>query len=350
MKTITVNASKKYDIIIDSNILSKAGELCAKVVGVSSCAVITDSTVDKLYSKTLIASLENVGYKVSKFVFKAGEQSKNAKTLIDILEFLAASGLTRSDCIFALGGGVVGDIAGFAASTYLRGIRFVQIPTTLLAMVDSSVGGKTGIDLIAGKNLAGAFHQPSLVICDTSLLNTLTPEFFSDGCAEVIKYGIINDTELFSLITSGIRENINEVIASCVTNKSSIVEKDEFDNGCRQLLNLGHTIGHAIENCSNFEISHGSAVAIGTVIVMRSAVKANLCDKEALDKTVEILVANNLPTTCEFSAKQLTDIAMSDKKRKGDTITLAIPYNIGDTRLVSIPINELESFIERGLN
>ncbi len=349
MKTINVKASKNYKIIIDKNILAQAGQISAKEVGVSNCAVITDSTVDRLYSNTLVNSLEAAGYKVSKFVFKAGEQSKNANTLIDILEFLATSGLTRSDYIFALGGGVVGDIAGFAAAIYLRGIRFIQIPTTLLAMVDSSVGGKTGIDLAAGKNLAGAFHQPSLVICDTSLLNTLTPETFSDGCAEVIKYGIINDSKLFSLLSSGIRENIDEIIASCITNKSLIVEKDEFDNGCRQLLNLGHTVGHAIEKCSNFEISHGSAVAIGMVIVMRSAVNVGFCKDSELDKLIKILEINNLPIECNFSAKQLTEVALSDKKRKGDTITLAVPYNIGDTRLVDIPVSELEIFIERGL-
>lgn len=350
MRTINVKASKNYKIIIDKDILSQAGEIAANEIGLSSCAVITDSTVDKLYSQALIDSLVSAGYTVSKFVFEAGEQSKNANTLIDIVEFLAASGLTRSDCIFALGGGVVGDIAGFAAAIYLRGIKFVQIPTTLLAMVDSSVGGKTGIDLKAGKNLAGAFHQPSLVICDTSLLNTLTPEIFADGCAEVIKYGIINDPLLFSLIESGIKENISEIIASCVKNKSRIVEDDEFDNGCRQLLNLGHTVGHAIEKCSNFEISHGSAVAIGMVIVTRSAVKCGLCDASALDKLIKILKSNALPTECNFTAAELTEVALSDKKRKGNTITLAVPYNIGDTRLVKTQVAELEKFIERGLD
>lgn len=350
METINVNASSSYKVIIENNILGKVGELSAKEIGVSSAVVITDSTVDKLYSKTLIQSLESAGYKTSTFVFKAGEQSKNANTLVDILEFLADSGITRSDCVFALGGGVVGDIAGFASAIYLRGIRFVQIPTTLLAMVDSSIGGKTGIDLAAGKNLAGAFHQPSLVICDPSLLDTLTPETFADGCAEVIKYSIINDAELFELISSGVKENITQIIAACVKNKCHIVEKDEFDNGTRQLLNLGHTVGHAIEMCSNFEISHGSAVAIGIVVVTRSALKSGLCETRTLEKIIEILKHNNLPTTCDFTAKQLTEVALSDKKRKGDTITLAVPYNIGDTKLLSINVAELEFFIERGLN
>ena len=350
MKTITVNASKKYNIIIDKNILSKVGEIAANEVGVSSCAVITDSTVDNLYSSTLIASLKSAGYKVSKFVFEAGEQSKNATVFVEILEFLATSGLTRSDCIFALGGGVVGDIAGFAASVYLRGIKFVQIPTTLLAMVDSSVGGKTGIDLKAGKNLAGAFHQPSLVICDTSLLSTLTPEIFADGCAEVIKYGVINDTELISLINAGISQNIEEVVAACINDKRIVVEEDEFDNGCRQLLNLGHTVGHAIEKCSNFNISHGSAVSIGMVIITRSAVKSEQCVHSALNELIKILKANSLPTECNYSAKELASVALSDKKRKGNTITLAVPYNIGDTKLVKISVDDLEAFIERGLS
>ena len=174
MKKITVNASKQYDVLIGNDLLEKAGEICLNYIGRCKAAIITDSNVDALYSRTLEKSLIQAGYDVTKFVFKAGEQSKNINTLIDILNFLADSDLTRSDCIFALGGGVVGDIAGFAASVYLRGIRFVQIPTTLLSAVDSSVGGKTGIDLNSKKNIVGAFHQPSLVICDYSLQDTLS--------------------------------------------------------------------------------------------------------------------------------------------------------------------------------
>ena len=246
--------------------------IAASEVGVSNCAVITDSNVDKLYSNILISSLEKSGYKVSKFVFDAGEQSKNANTFVDILEFLANSGLTRSDCVFALGGGVVGDIAGFAASVYLRGIKFVQIPTTLLAAVDSSVGGKTAVNLPAGKNLVGAFHQPSLVLCDLDTLDTLPESVFQDGCAEVIKYGVIYDAGLFShLAENGLAFEREYVISRCVELKRNVVEQDEFDTGARQMLNYGHTIGHGIEAQSGFSVTHGQAVAIGMAIVSRAS-------------------------------------------------------------------------------
>ena len=349
MKTVAVNASNKYNIIIEHSLLDKAGKLCADTIGVCKGVIITDSNVDKLYSKALEASLVSSGYEISKFVFEAGEKSKNTQTLISIVEFLAEQGLTRSDCIFALGGGVVGDIAGFAAAIYMRGIRFVQFPTTLLAAVDSSVGGKTAVDLDAGKNLVGAFHQPSLVLCDYSLFDTLSPEIFADGCAEAIKYGVINDSPLFELINDTIDENLEEIIASCVLNKARIVECDEFDTGKRQLLNLGHTVGHAIEKLSAFSISHGSAVAIGMVIVMRAAVKLGYCKEEDLRKLISLLQKTKLPIACDYTASELALAALSDKKRKGNTITLAIPYGIGDTRLVDVPITELESFIEKGL-
>ena len=350
MKTVTVNASGKYNIIIEHSSLNKAGKICADTIGVCKGVIVTDTNVDKLYSDTLKTSLVSAGYEISKFVFEAGEKSKNTETLVSILEFLAEKGLTRSDCVFALGGGVVGDIAGFSAAIYLRGIRFVQLPTTLLAAVDSSVGGKTGIDLSSGKNLAGAFHQPSLVICDYSLLSTLSPEIFADGCAEVIKYGVINDRLLFELLKRGISENIEEIIASCVANKSRIVEEDEFDNGKRQLLNLGHTVGHAIEKLSDFSVSHGSAVSIGMLIVMRAAVKLGYCKEQDLNDLIVLLQKVGLTTSCQYSAKELANAALSDKKRKGDTITLAVPYSIGGTRLLKLPISDLENFIEKGLN
>ena len=349
MKTVTVTASNKYDIIIERNLLEKAGKICADTLGICKGVIVTDSNVDKLYSKTLEASLVSAGYEISKFVFEAGEKSKNAQTLISILEFLAEKGLTRSDCIFALGGGVVGDISGFAAAIYMRGIRFVQFPTTLLAAVDSSVGGKTAIDLNAGKNLVGAFHQPSLVLCDYSVFDTLTPEIFADGCAEAIKYGVINDSPLFNVMNGGIDENLEEIIASCVLNKARIVECDEFDTGKRQLLNLGHTVGHAVEKLSAFSISHGSAVAIGMVIVMRAAVKLGYCKEEELEALISLLQKTKLPTVCNYTASELARAALSDKKRKGNTITLAIPHGIGNTKLMDMPINELECFIEKGL-
>lgn len=350
MKTITVNASLKYDVIIDKDILSRAGELALSVCKPCVACIVTDDIVDGLYSDILCSSLSKNGFRIVKFVIPNGEESKNTASLISLLEFMASNHLTRSDCIFALGGGVVGDLAGFAAAIYLRGIKFIQFPTTLLAAVDSSVGGKTAVDLVAGKNLAGAFHQPSLVICDLNTLDTLRPETFSDGCAEVIKYGIINDKHLFELIKNGVKENIEDIVAACVSNKANIVETDEFDTGKRQLLNLGHTLGHAIEAASSFSISHGSAVAMGIVIVTRAAVSLGLCDSKELCEVIDIIKASSLPTDCPYGAEELSSLALGDKKRMGDTITLVVPYSIGNSVLHKINVSELKSFIDRGLN
>ena len=350
MKIIKVKASSEYEVIIERGALARAGKLASEVLSPCSLAIVTDDTVDALYSKVLEQSLISAGFRVIKFVIPHGEASKNTASLVSLLEFMAEHALTRADAIVALGGGVVGDLAGFAAAVYLRGIKFIQIPTTLLACVDSSVGGKTGVDLVAGKNLAGAFHQPSLVICDPDTLDTLSPEIFADGCAEVIKYGIINDKPLFDLLKLDIRENIEDIISACVRNKADIVAADEFDTGKRQLLNLGHTIGHAIEARSTFEISHGSAVAMGTVIVTKAAVSLGICKESELCEITKMLASRGLPTECPYSADELTEIALKDKKRFGENITLVLPYAIGDSRLYKINVNELKDFIKRGLN
>ena len=349
MKTVTVTASKSYDILIEKGLLQNVGKHIRNLLGEVRVCIVTDDTVDALYSKDIENSLQSQNFTFIKFIIPHGEASKNASNLITLLEFLATNRITRSDAIIALGGGVVGDLAGFAAGVYLRGIKFIQIPTTLLAMVDSSVGGKTAIDLEAGKNLAGVFHQPSLVLCDPNTLNTLTSEIFADGCAEVIKYGIINDKEFFNFLKNDIKENIEEVIERCVANKASIVECDEFDNGERQLLNLGHTIGHAIELCSDLSVSHGSAVAIGTVIATRIAISLGLCPANELDEIITILKNANLPTECPYTASELVSVATADKKRSGNSINLILPYGIGNCKLHKVAIDELEAIIEKGL-
>ncbi|MBQ2117672.1 MAG: 3-dehydroquinate synthase, partial [Clostridia bacterium] len=228
MKTITINASKKYDIFISDNILSQTGELILKISTPKTVAIITDDIVDELYSAVVENSLKKSSLKHIKFVIKNGEQSKNGQNFLKICEFLAENQITRSDMIIALGGGVVGDLAGFVASAYLRGINFIQIPTTLLSCVDSSVGGKTAIDIESGKNLVGAFYQPRLVICDYSTLDTLSDEIFSQGCAEVIKYAVIGNCELFSHLQRRKKDFDREyVISECVKMKRDIVQRDE---------------------------------------------------------------------------------------------------------------------------
>lgn len=350
MTTVTVKASKTYEVRIGRGLLQSAGnELRRLFPTPRKILLISDDTVRALWGDTLLASLREAGYTVFEFVFPHGEASKTPATVVGMWEALAKANLTRTDLVAALGGGVVGDMAGFAAATYLRGISFVQFPTTLLAMVDSSVGGKTGADLAVGKNLIGAFHQPSAVFCDTDTLSTLPEEIFADGCAEVIKYGYINDPDLLSLLEQSFAADPEAVIARCVSDKRDLVEADERDTGARQLLNLGHTAGHAVEALSDFTISHGSAVAIGMLVMAKAAVAAGLCTADVPSHMERMLKAYRLPTVCPYTAEALAGVALSDKKRKGDGITLVLPERMGASRLYGMPAAELAAFFAKGL-
>ena len=344
MKTVTVNASKSYAIKIGPGLLSTLGEEVRALGKAKKIAIVSESNVYPLYGKQAEASLQQAGFQVVSFVFPAGEESKSATTYLELLNYLAECKLTRTDLIVALGGGVVGDLAGFAAATYLRGIRFIQIPTTRLAAVDSSVGGKTAIDLPAGKNLVGAFWQPSLVLCDTDTLTSLPRDIFLDGCAEVIKYGILYDEAFFaSLEATGPDFDRETVIARCVEMKRDVVMEDEFDTGARMKLNLGHTIGHGVEASSNFSLSHGKSVAIGMAIVSRAS---HCADNERI---IAILEKFGLPTTTTTDADTLFRYALSDKKRSGGTVNLIIPRTIGNCDIVPTPVENIKSFIEEGL-
>jgi len=312
-------------------------------------AVVTDSIVGPLYLETVTASLSAAGYAVSTFEFPAGEESKNVSTLSDILEFLAKERLTRSGCLVALGGGVVGDMAGFAAAVYLRGIRYVQMPTTMLSAVDSSVGGKTAIDLKAGKNLAGAFLQPAAVLCGTDCLETLPPEVFADGAAEAVKTGVLCDESLFALFEDGtLKADPAEVIARCVEYKAGVVERDEKEQGERKLLNLGHTVGHAIEKCSGYAIPHGHAVAAGLAVMARAAERLRWTNGPIAERVGRCLEAQGLPVSTEFSPEALAEAALADKKRAGDSITIVVPKEIGTCELLKIPVSELLFVIGTG--
>lgn len=350
MKTIKVSASKEYEVRIGSNLHSQIGSYLTEIKKPCTAAIISDSNVWPLYGEKIVTSLQASGFDTTQFVFPAGEGSKNAATYLEILNFLADKKLTRSDCVIALGGGVVGDITGFAAATYLRGISYIQVPTSLLAMVDSSVGGKTAIDLPAGKNLAGAFYQPGLVLCDIDALNTLPPAVFQDGCAEVIKYGVLYDPQLFSHLQKyGLSFDREAVVARCIELKRNVVMEDEFDTGARQKLNLGHTIGHSIEAQSNFEVSHGQAVAIGMNIVSKAAASLGICSYEVFDRILGITKLFSLPFSTEFTAQDIYSVSLSDKKRAGKTVNLIVPKAIGECIIYPIPISELRSFIEAGL-
>ena len=344
MRTVTVNASKKYDILIGPGLLPAIGEEAKKLGKARKVCIVSETNVWPLYCRIVQDSLENAGFTVVSYVFPAGEESKNGQNYLSLMNFLAESKLTRTDLIVALGGGVTGDLAGFAAATFLRGIRFIQVPTTLLAAVDSSVGGKTAIDLPAGKNLCGAFCQPSLVLCDTDTLASLPEDIFRDGCAEVIKYGVLYDPEFFAYLEkTGPEFDREAVIARCVELKRDVVMEDEFDTGARMKLNLGHTIGHGVEARSNFELSHGKSVAIGLAIVARAA---KCADSERIITTLKRF---GLPVNTDYPVEDIYNFTLSDKKRSGGTINLIIPRAIGNCDIVPTPVENLKSFIKAGL-
>ncbi|MBR5559420.1 MAG: 3-dehydroquinate synthase [Oscillospiraceae bacterium] len=351
MSTIHIAAGRPYDVLIEAGLLKQCGQLIREVHAPCSVAVVTDDGVPTHLADTAEASLKQAGFAVQRIVFRQGEAHKNLETLSDLLEFFASIPLTRGDLVVALGGGIVGDTAGFAASSYLRGIPFVQVPTTLLAAVDSSVGGKTAVNLQAGKNLTGAFWQPSLVICDTDILAVLNDDLMADGAAECVKYGVLGDAELFAMLEQGgLRSSMKEIVTRCVEMKGRIVAEDEHDTGSRQLLNLGHTLGHAIERAGNFALTHGHGVAIGMVLITRAAIARGLCEASALPRLTNALKACGLPVECPYKREQLLEAALRDKKRQGGSITLVVPKAIGSTVLMPVPVEELSAWIDDGLN
>lgn len=327
--------------------LENIGREVVNTVKGKRTVIVTDKNVEKLYLEKCKKSLEDAGIETNVFVVEPGEESKSAETYIELINFLAEIPLTRTDFLVALGGGVVGDLTGFAAATYLRGIEVVQVPTTVLAAVDSSVGGKTAINLKAGKNLVGAFHQPVLVVQDCSTLDTLPKDIYRDGMAEVIKYGIIEDEKLFEYLKDKDKteENISVVVDKCVEIKKIFVEEDEFDKGIRQLLNFGHTIGHAIEKASDFEISHGNAVAKGMHLITKISAEKGWCDASVSKEVDDILTTYGFELTVPYEKEILIDTMLSDKKRKGDYIDLVIPERIGKCVLKRVTTTELKELL-----
>lgn len=342
MRTVQVKASREYEIVIGNGIgLPKTAQPGRKL------ALVSDDRVWELYGRETEKKLRDCGYQVVSYTFPRGEASKNMTELGRLLEFLAEENFTRTDMIAALGGGVTGDMAGFAAAVYLRGIEFIQLPTTLLAAVDSSVGGKTAVDLKAGKNLAGAFWQPSGVYCDCNTFQTLEPEIWADGMAEAIKYGVILDRELFERFEKGFsEEEYPDMVAACVGIKRDVVEEDEKDAGRRQLLNFGHTLGHGVEKCSGYRVSHGHAVAIGMVLAAGLAEKIGFAQEPCSKRLKDLLLKNNLPISTDIPMEELVRAAAVDKKRRGSRLTLVLPRRIGDCRLYDINIEELEDLLK----
>lgn len=347
MRKIRVNTGKPYDILIERNILNSCGKIVKSISSAATAAIVTDSNVSSIYLNRIKLSLENEGFKTVTYTFPAGENSKTIATVTEILNFFAENSVTRSDIAVALGGGVTGDLTGFAAAIYMRGIEFVQIPTSLLAQIDSSVGGKTGADLPSGKNLCGAFHQPSAVIIDPEVLKTLPDKFFADGMAEAIKYGCIADEKLFKEISDGInRENADSMIYKCVDIKRVTVEHDEKEKGERMLLNFGHTLGHSAEKLSGFTLTHGECVGIGMYIMAKAGEKQGVTEKGTTENIAKLLVKYNLPLSCETQLEELCKGALTDKKRSGSNINIVLLNKIGSSFIKKIPVQHLYDFVK----
>ncbi len=347
MKKITVNADTSYDILIEGGLLKQCGELISQAVKSKKCAIVTDDNVDGLYGDIVVKSLENSGFTVSKLVVPHGEESKSHRQLIALYNFLCENDITRTDFLIALGGGVVGDLTGFCAATYLRGIDYVQIPTTLLAQVDSSVGGKTAVNIDSGKNLVGAFKQPALVITDTDTLSTLSEEIYAEGMGEVVKYGMIRSLPLFEKLSEGSsRKYLDEIIAQCVGIKRNVVQNDEFDTGERMILNFGHTFAHAIEKAAGYgNVPHGKAVAMGMYMITSAAEKQGKVKKGTADRLKKCLEANSLPHEYKISRDDLYRLSIGDKKRTSDKIRVIICAEPGNCEIITLSLNEYRELI-----
>ncbi|MBQ3867885.1 MAG: 3-dehydroquinate synthase [Clostridia bacterium] len=353
MKTVHIDASAAYDVLIGDGLLNELGTRAASLPGVRKVLLVSDDTVFALYGERAAESLRKAGLDVATFVFPHGEAFKNLEVYGELLEAALAAGMTRTDAFAALGGGVVGDLTGFAAATFKRGIRFIQLPTTLLSAVDASVGGKTAVDLPGGKNQVGAFHQPALVLCDTHTLATLPEAQFLSGCGEVIKYAMLAGGELFETLCSfdgadGIAAHLEDVIRRCVELKRDYVQADEFDTGVRMLLNLGHTFGHGAEALSGYKLPHGCAVAAGMAVITRAAAARGYCEPETLRRLLTLLERFGLPASIPYSAEELLPVIRGDKKAAGGNIRLIVPEAPGRVRALTVAIPDLAGWLRDG--
>ncbi len=340
---------RSYQIHIERGMLHKVGTLLTENKFANRYCIIADSTVADLYGDTLIRSLSKSKIECSLVTFEAGEKNKNLTTYTNLLRYLAQNKFDRKDGVIALGGGVTGDLAGFVAASYMRSIPFVQIPTTLLSQVDSSVGGKTGVDIPEGKNLVGAFYQPKAVFIDIEVLQTLPKNEFIGGMAEVIKYGVIRDPEFFSYLYKVTNQTlqldyqiIEHIIHTSCSIKAEVVAEDEQESNVRRILNYGHTLGHAIEAVSDFNIIHGEAVAIGMAAIARIASQKRLLENTAKDEIIRLIRQYGLPTEvpADLDRQSIKDYLLTDKKVESGKITYVLPVKIGEV-IMSADVEEV---------
>ncbi len=353
-KTISVATGRPYTVQVARGIRRQIASLLPKKHQHSAVCLVSETHVAPFYLKDLQTALEAAGHRVVPFVFEAGEASKNPATLVQLLEFMCENTLTRTDLVMALGGGVTGDLAGLAAALYQRGMDFVQLPTSLLAMVDASVGGKTAVDLAGGKNQMGAFWQPIAVYCDPDFLNTLPQGVFDEGMAEVIKYAMLEGGELLRLLEEDAltadASKLTDMIALCVQQKAHVVAEDEHDKGARQFLNLGHTFGHGVEKAMEYTLPHGEGVAIGMALITAGCVATNRCDLSVLNRLLGLLHQYHLPFETALSAQAIMQGVTRDKKRAGEHITLVIPQTMGNCALYETNLDEAENLLTRGMD
>jgi 3-dehydroquinate synthase len=341
-----------YEVKVGSGLIRTLGEEMKRLGMGGRCVVVSGENVFPLYGQTALTSLREAGFQADAVVFPAGESTKSLACYGELMNELTDRQFSRSDCLVALGGGVTGDLTGFAAATYQRGIRFVQVPTTLLSAVDSSVGGKTAVNLPAAKNQVGAFYQPQLVLCDTDTLLTIPERELRAGMAEVIKDAVIGDPDLFDLLQhtdpARLFDALPEIIEACVRLKAEIVEEDERDVGRRRLLNLGHSFGHAIEQRSGYTMLHGEAVAVGTAMACRAAASTGMLDPVSFDAILSLLRHFGLPTETEYDAEELFSIMMLDKKIADGKMNLVLPRSIGWCEVVPVSKDELRQLLKVG--
>lgn len=349
MRKVNIDLHEGYTVYIEKGIIDNCARYIEDICKGRRAVIISDSNVAPLYADRVINSLESKNFEASLFVIKAGEDSKTPENLIKAADFCVDAGLTRADVIVALGGGVVTDMAGLCGALYQRGVAVCQIPTSLLAMVDSSVGGKTAVNLSKGKNMFGAFYQPSVVLCDSSTISTLSEREFANGMAEVIKYAVLKAGRIKEILDENIEENLDELIEECVKIKKEYVCEDEFDTGVRQFLNLGHTAGHAIERLSNFEVAHGSAVAQGMCIFARACAKEGLCEEQVARDIEKLCKKYSLSTNVSVDSEALFEASLSDKKRMAEEITLVLVRSFGDCFLHRTRTEYLKTIFNKGL-
>ncbi len=376
---LNINTQKSYKYILGKHLLKDTGCFCKTLDSNCKICIVSDTTVSHLYEKEVSDSLKYENYEVHTITLPEGEKNKSLETSSKILNFLHENNFTRKDILIALGGGLVGDITGFVASIYMRGLKYIQIPTTFLSALDSSVGGKTGLNFKNSKNLIGTFHQPSLVVCSIDTFKTLNDERIRDGLAEAIKMALIQDKTLFDFLLEisknntytksqdTMQDSINKnqyflsihiddfkyIIKSCLSIKSNIVKQDEFDSDIRQMLNLGHTLGHCIESASSFKISHGSAVASGMLMELQGIYKMNQVKNNLLNQLKRLLYDLgfdvNLPLLAKnkfLSNSDIYNYIFSDKKISNDKIFLTKVENIGSGYLFPIDTKDFKQFIE----